>query len=77
MPSYFLRDSDKPEFAKAYLAEKEFQKNGQINWEDLYAANQNNIVNNGNSIYAVYEDRNDDKQFSINSVLYKKRKENY
>jgi len=77
LPSYFLRDSDKPELAKAYLAEKEFQRNGQINWEDLYASNQNNIINNSNSIYALYEDRNDDKQISINSVLYKKIKEKF
>ncbi len=72
LPSYFLRDPDNPDFAKAYLAEKEFLKNGQIKWEELYAANQNNRINEGNSIYALYEDRNDDKQLSFNSVLFKK-----
>jgi carboxypeptidase-like protein len=77
LPSYFLRDPNNPDFAKAYLAEKEFLKNGQIKWEDLYAANQNNRFNDGNSIYALYEDRNDDKQLSLNSILYKKINKNF
>jgi len=77
LPSYFLRDPNNPDFAKAYLAEKEFLKNGQIKWNDLYAANQNNRFNDGNSIYALYEDRNDDNQLSLNSILYKKINKNF
>ncbi len=66
LPSYFLRDPDNPDYTNAYLAEQEFLKNGQVKWGDLYAANKNN---KGNSIYALYEDRNDDKQLTINSIL--------
>lgn len=69
LPSYFLRDPDNPDYANAYLAEQEFLKNGQINWTDLYSANQNAENNGGNTIYALYEDRNDDSQISINSIL--------
>ena len=71
LPSYFLRDQNNPDYENAYLAEQEFLENGQIKWEDLYASNQNTI-NNGNSIYALYEDRNDDKQLSFSSFFYKK-----
>jgi len=71
LPSYFLRNPNHPDYENAYLAEQEFLNNGQINWEDLYAANQNSI-NGGNSIYALYEDRNDDKQLTLNTILYKK-----
>lgn len=71
LPSYFLRDANNPDYAKAYLAEQEFVNNGQIKWESLYDANQN-TGNNGNSIYALYEDRSDDKQLIFSTILYKK-----
>ncbi len=77
LPSYFLRDIHNPDYENAYIAEQEFIKNGQINWLDMYLANQNSTINNGNSIYALYEDRNDDKQFTINSILLKKINENF
>ncbi len=76
LPSYFLRDINNPEYENAYLAEQEFIKNGQINWLDLYESNQN-VSNKGNSIYALYEDRNDDKQIMIGSTLLKKINENF
>jgi len=76
LPSYFLKDTSNPDYAKAYLAEQEFLKSGQINWQDLYAANQNTAEQGANTIYALYEDRTDDKQLSINSILYLKLDEN-
>ena len=76
LPSYFLRDINNPDYENAYLAEQEFIKNGQINWLDMYQANQN-VSNKGNSIYALYEDRNDDKQFMIGSILSKKINKNF
>ena len=69
LPSYFLRDANNPDYANAYLAEQEFLNKGQINWHDLYAANQNSVANGGNSIYALYEDRNDDNQLTIKTIL--------
>jgi len=75
LPSYFLRDPDNPDYENAYLSEQEFLNNGQINWQDMYMANQNSKT--GNSIYALYEDRNDDKQLIFNSVLLKKINNNF
>ena len=69
LPSYFLRDADNPDYEGAYLAEQEFLDDGQIDWEAMYSANVNSGNNGGNSIYALYEDRNDDKQFSANTIL--------
>ncbi|MCH3881473.1 MULTISPECIES: carboxypeptidase-like regulatory domain-containing protein [Tenacibaculum] len=60
LPSYGLRES----FSNVYEMEQEFLNNGQINWNDLYAANAN-----GNSAYVLYEDRNDDKQITINTIF--------
>lgn len=77
LPSYFLRDRDDPDYTRAYLAEQDFIKKGQIDWEDLYKANRNNLENRGNSIYVLYEDRNDDKLISFNSILYKKLNQNF
>jgi len=71
LPSYFLRNMNNPDYENAYLAEQEFINNGQINWLDLYEANQIIANAGGNSIYALYEDRNDDKQLIINSILSK------
>ncbi|NOQ91481.1 MAG: TonB-dependent receptor, partial [Flavobacteriaceae bacterium] len=76
LPSYFLRDADNPDYENAYLAEQEFLNNGQINWRDLYAANQN-LISGGNSIYALYEDRNDDKQLTLNTIFHKKINDNF
>ncbi len=76
LPSYFLRDPDNPDYTNAYLAEKEFLKNGQVKWNDLYAANESINIAGNNSIYALYEDRNDDKQLTINSILNLKINEN-
>ncbi len=77
LPSYFLQDTDKPNYENAYLAEQEFIKNGQINWLDLYEANQITTATGNNSIYALYEDRNDDRQLIFNSIFYKKMHENF
>ena len=62
LPSYALRNGST---SNAYLSQQEFQNDGQIDWNSLYQAN----LSNGNSIYALYEDRNDDDQFTINTIL--------
>jgi len=68
LPSYFERNfPDNP--GLAYLALKEFQKEGQIKWNHMYQANIDNAQNGGNAIYALYEDRVDDTQLTINSIF--------
>ena len=67
LPSSFLRYEDNLDYENAYLTEQEFLKDGQINWQEMYQINNDN----GNSLYYLYEDRVDDNQLSISSVLAK------
>lgn len=68
LPSYFERNfPDDLQFA--YSALKAFQEDGQINWNALYQANIANAQVGGNAIYALYEDRVDDTQFTANTIL--------
>ena len=60
LPSYGLRQG----LSNVYGMEQEFINNGQINWTELYEANAG-----GNSAYVLYEDRNDDKQFTANTIF--------
>ena len=76
LPSYFLRHETLTsyDYQQAYLAEKEFIADGQIDWESLYRGNANSST--GNAAYIVQEDRIDDNQFSINSILNTRLSEN-
>lgn len=76
LPSFFLADTDGPDYATAYLAEQEFLNNGQINWEAMYQANISNGLSGGNARYALYEDRSDDTQFTANTILNTELAEN-
>ena len=67
LPSYFLADSDGPDFDGAYQAQEAFVNDGQIDWNRIYDANITNNINGLNAAYALYEDRSDDKQLTINS----------
>ena len=71
LPSYFLQDENPTagDYQKAYQAEQEFINDGQLDWESLYRANAIVKANGGNSIYAIQEDRMDDTQFTINSIV--------
>lgn len=72
LPSNFLRNSENPDYANAYIYEQEFIKNGQINWRELYEVNAVNET----SLYYLYEDRVDDAQINVNSYLNTKISEN-
>ena len=67
LPSYFSNLGDT---AGATAAQNYFLNNSQINWNAMYYANQNSSVNAGKSVYALYEDRTDDKQITANSILF-------
>ncbi|CAH8284354.1 TonB-dependent receptor-like protein [Mariniflexile fucanivorans] len=68
LPSYFERNFPN-DLGFAYMAQQEFLSNGQINWNDLYSANISNTTQGGNAVYALYEDRVDDKQITLNSTI--------
>ncbi|SRX73202.1 TonB-dependent receptor [Aequorivita antarctica] len=73
MPSYFLADPNGPNYDGAYQAYSEFVNNGQIDWQDIY---ETNVFYGGTSRYYLYEDRNDDKQLSANTILTSQVTEN-
>lgn len=69
MPSYFFRFENNLQYMAAYFAQKEFIEDGQIDWDAMYASNQLLTERGGNALYVLYEDRNDDRQITANSVL--------
>lgn len=69
LPSYFLADTDGPDYAGAYLAEQSFRNGGQVNWNRIYDANLTNNINGDYAAYVLYEDRSDDQQFTANTIL--------
>ncbi|WP_408611525.1 carboxypeptidase-like regulatory domain-containing protein [Flavivirga abyssicola] len=68
LPSYFERNFPN-DLEFAYGAQQEFLNNGQINWEQMYDTNLINTSQGRNSAYMLYEDRVDDKQLTVNTVL--------
>jgi hypothetical protein len=54
-----------PDFNQAEANKQAFLADGQLNWQYLINSNQPN----GKSVYALYEDRTDDKAFTANSIL--------
>ncbi|QDW19661.1 carboxypeptidase-like regulatory domain-containing protein [Flavobacterium sp. KBS0721] len=67
-----------PDYENAEFNKKLFLENSQINWDEMYHANQKPILNSDGKItgyqpsqshYVVYEDRTDDKTFAANSNL--------
>lgn len=75
LPSYALRNFP-DDTSIAYGAQQQFLNDGQIDWNSLYQANTSNATNGGNAIYALYEDRVDDKQFTANTILTSELNEN-
>ncbi|WP_417199612.1 carboxypeptidase regulatory-like domain-containing protein [Bizionia sp.] len=69
LPSYFLADNDGPDYAGAYIAEQNFMNGGQIDWERILDANITNASVGDTNAYVLYEDRQDDKQITVNSIF--------
>jgi hypothetical protein len=71
LPSYEIAMYDSagnwtPDFAQAEANKQAFLADGQLNWQKLIISN---ILNGGRSIYALYEDRTDDKTFTANTII--------
>ena len=69
LPSYFLSDPNGPDYEGAYQAEQNFINDGQIDWERIFDANLTNNINGDYAAYALYEDRSDDTQLTLNTIL--------
>mgnify|MGYP000644191415 CR=1 FL=1 len=78
LPSYFLQDENPSpgDFQLAFLAQKDFVTQGQLDWEQLYKGNSISTATGGNSIYAIQEDRIDASEFTINTILDTRISEN-
>ena len=76
LPSYFLADTNGPDYEGAYIAQENFVNNGQINWNRIYDANLTNNQSNLNAAYVLYEDRVDDTQLTVNSAYNREINEN-
>ena len=68
LPSYFLRNED---YRNAYETQKNFLDKGQIDWNRIFDANTTNANAGIENAYVLYEDRNDDKLLSVNTILSK------
>ena len=73
LPSYFLRNGD---FEAAYATKKRFLNHGQIDWLRIFDANMTTKNSGLENAYVLYEDRNDDKQFTINTIVTSEVTEN-
>ena len=75
LPSYALRNfPENPGIA--FGLEQQFLNEGQIDWNRLYEANIGSAANDENVPYALYEDRVDDKQFTLNTIFSTELNEN-
>ena len=73
LPSYHLRMNETPDLGSAYLAEKEFLRNGQIKWDEIFMENRNTLGNY--SIYALYDDVSEGFRWSFqNGISFVKGK---
>ena len=73
LPSFSLRNDD---LVGAYEARERFQNDGQLDWNRIFDANITNKSVGLNNAYVLYEDRNDDKQLTVNSILNSELTEN-
>jgi len=68
LPSYLLRNfPENPEFA--FGAQQKFINDGQIDWNALYETNIANANEGKYASYILYEDRVDDTQLTLNTIL--------
>ncbi len=69
LPSFYLSFDDGINYEEVFNRQQEFVNDGQLNWDSLYDANRNNTASGRNATHILYEDRNDDNQFSANTIL--------
>ncbi|WP_313791178.1 TonB-dependent receptor [Lacinutrix neustonica] len=72
LPSYYLNRDGGPtaaDYELAYEAQQSFLEDGQFDWNALYGANVRSTNQGYNAIYAIQEDRIDDKQLMANIIF--------
>lgn len=66
LPSYFIRNQGEENYEAAFLADRNFRSDGQIDWKSLYEANS---IPNQNATYILYDDKTKDSFIALNSLL--------
>ncbi|MBQ0733746.1 carboxypeptidase-like regulatory domain-containing protein [Aquimarina celericrescens] len=71
LPSSFLKETNITaiDYQNAFLAQQNLINNGQLQWDQLIKANQQNAAQGNNATYILYEDRTDDTQLTGNLIL--------
>ncbi|WP_452220602.1 carboxypeptidase regulatory-like domain-containing protein [Lacinutrix salivirga] len=72
LPSYILNVDGTPtanDYEQAYIAQQDFVNDGQLDWNSLYRANAILRNQGHNSVFAVQEDRVDDKTLFVNTIF--------
>ncbi|TYP76930.1 carboxypeptidase-like regulatory domain-containing protein [Aquimarina intermedia] len=71
LPSFYLQKSQNKvtDFQKAYLAEHAFLNSGQIEWNELFTTNQRNKNQNKNATYVLLQDKTEDNQLIVSSLM--------
>lgn len=71
LPSYYINGDAAGNLNSPLVlaATNYFLNSKQIDWNAMYVANQN-AANPGRSVYALYEDRTQDKQLTANTILF-------
>ena len=66
LPSNFIRTQGEENYEAAFLADRAFRNNGQVNWNALYEAN---AIQNQNATYILYDDNSLDTFIALNSLI--------
>lgn len=69
LPSYAIARND---LEMAYEITQNFKNDGQLNWHAIYDANTTNANANITAAYSIAEDRNDENQVVVNTILSRK-----
>ncbi len=76
LPSFYLADDDGPDFSGAFGAQQQFVNDGQLNWNNLFIANDSRNLSGDTAAYVFYEDRTDDKTLTVNTIFNTEINEN-
>ncbi len=71
LPSFYVKETlpTPLDFQKAFRAQQHFIADGQLHWDALIGANQNNAQQGYNATYIVYEDTMENTVFHGNMIL--------
>ncbi len=76
LPSYWLSRNN-VDFENVFRYQQNFVNDGQLNWEQLYQANNELKAQNQTAAYALYNDHRDERRIQLNSAFTKNIDKNW